>query len=95
MKILLFILAIFSLLSGGEARTEIDKEETLQVVIMNQSEMDAFVQAQNAQMKYQATIANSKALIEKMKVAHAAQGCELNRSTMRWQNCKSPIEKKK
>jgi hypothetical protein len=93
MKAILILIGL-SLLPGGGARIEIDKDETLQIVAMNQVEMDAFVAAQNAQMKYQASIATSKAVIEKLKIAHGAQGCELNRSTMRWENCKSPMENK-
>ena len=66
----------------------------LQIVALNQTETDSFVEVQKAQMKHQAVIANAKAVIDKMKAPHEAQGCDLNRMTMRWENCKSPIEKK-
>ena len=89
------VLVVPFLLCAVELKTDLTKEEQLDIVAMNQGEMDAFVKEQEARMKYQAAIANSKAIIEKMKALHGSQGCDLNRSTMRWENCKTPIEKKK
>jgi hypothetical protein len=86
---------IGAVLALGQARTELDQKESLTVIALNQAEMDAWKAAEEARMKYQAVMANSKAVIGKMKGPHAAAGCELDRSTMRWIECKSPVEKKK
>jgi hypothetical protein len=95
MKQLLIFVVIALATAQTTTRTELDQKESMEVIALNQAEMDAWKVAAEAQMKYQATVANSKAVIGKMKGPHAAAGCELDRSTMRWIECKSPVEKKK